>query len=96
MKQGQNVIILTMKETGRAYVFGSLSAIYGLFDAETLGKITYPSLRNAVSKYIKDNKVTEDTDYLQVIYDTNRSLFTLQRAPLLSLGQRDNKKTVTE
>lgn len=95
MKQGQSVVILTMKESGRAYVFGSLSAAFGLFDAETLG-ITYPSLRNAVAKYIKDNKVMEDTDYLQVIYDTKRSLFTLQRAPLLSLGQRENKKTASE
>ena len=42
------------------------------------------ALRNAVSSYIKENNIDEGSNnFLQVIYDTKRSKFTLQRAPLL-------------
>lgn len=72
-----------MKDTGVSYLFGSLSAIYSMFSPEELG-VTYSALRNAVASYIKDNKIDEDNNnFLQVIYDTKRSNFTLQRAPLL-------------
>ena len=82
MKKGQSIITLTMKATGKSYLFGSLAAIYGMFDAHTLG-ITYSALRNAVSTYIKKNKVNEDEDALVKIYENKRSIFTLYRAPLL-------------
>lgn len=83
MKKSQSVIQLTIKETGTSYLFGSLSAIYAMFGPEELG-ITYSALRNAVSTYIKAHKVDEDNcDCLQTIYDNKRSLFTLQRGPLL-------------
>lgn len=82
MKKGQSIITLTMKDTGTSYLFGSLSAIYSMFDAETL-RITYPALRNAVSTYIKNNNVNEDGDASVLIFDNKRSIFTLQRAPLL-------------
>ncbi len=84
MKIGQSVITLTMKDTGRSYLFGSLSAIYGLFDDKQLG-VTYPSLRNAVATFIKSNQVDESKCFSQIIYDTKHSPFTLQRAPLLLL-----------
>ena len=83
MKKSQSVIQLTIKETGAAYLFGSLSAIYAMFSPEELG-ISYSALRNAVSTYIKTNMIDEDNcDSLQVIYDNKRSLITLQRGPLL-------------
>lgn len=83
MKKGQSVIILKMKDTGVSYLFGSLSAIYSMFSSEELG-VTYSALRNAVSSYIKENNIDEGSNnFLQVIYDTKRSKFTLQRAPLL-------------
>ena len=91
MKKGQSVILLTFKESGETYVFGSLSAIYALFSAERLG-ITYPSLRNAVSKYTKDNNVNEEGFAPQIIYDFARSLFTLRRAPLLLADKSDSNK----
>ena len=86
MKIGQSVITLTMKDTGRSYLFGSLSAIYGMFSNEELG-ITYSALRNAVGKYTKDRHVDESEPFAQVIYDTRQSSFILQRAPLLLLEQ---------
>ena len=89
MKIGQSVITLTMKGTGYTYLFGSLSAIYGMFDDKQLG-ITYAALRNAVGKYLKDNNVDENEPYSQIIYDNKRSTFTLQRAPLLLL-EREKK-----
>ena len=82
MKKGQSVIILTFKDSGESYVFGSLSAIYAMFGKKELD-ITYSTLRNAVSKYIKDNNVNEEQDSSQVIYDTKKSWFVLRRAPLL-------------
>lgn len=82
MKKGQSVIILTFKDSGDSYVFGSLSAIYSMFDKQVLD-ITYASLRNAVSTYIDKNNVDEEKDEAQVIYDTKKSLFVLRRAPLL-------------
>ena len=82
MKKGQSVITLIFKDSGDTYLFGSLSAIYGLFSSEQLG-ITYSSLRNAVSKYIKENKVNEDGNDAQLIYNTKNSKITLHRAPLL-------------
>lgn len=84
MKIGQSVITLTMKDTGRSYLFGSLSAIYGMFSSEELG-VTYSALRNAVGTYLKNNQVDESQPYSQVIYDNKRSSFILQRAPLLLL-----------
>ena len=81
MKIGQSVITLTMKDTGRSYLFGSLSAIYGMFSIEELG-VTYSALRNAVGTYLKNNQVDESQPYSQVIYDNKRSSFTLHRAPL--------------
>ena len=84
MKTGQSIITLTMKDTGLSYLFGSLSAIYGMFNAEQLG-ITYSALRNAVGMYLKNNQVDESEPFSQVIYDNKRSIFTLQRAPLLLL-----------
>lgn len=89
MKTGQSVITLTKKETGESYVFGSLSAIYGMFSAEELG-ISYSALRNAVGTYIKNNQVDENKLFAQVIYDNKRSSFTLKRAPLLLL-EREKK-----
>ena len=83
MKRGQNVIILTMKESGKTYVFGSLSAIYGMFTSDELG-ITYSALRNAVSAYIKANDIDKnESDRAECIYDNSRSSFMLYRAPLL-------------
>lgn len=83
MKRGQNVIILTMKESGKTYVFGSLSAIYGMFTSDELG-ITYSALRNAVSAYIKANDIDKnESDRAECIYANSRSSFTLLRAPLL-------------
>ncbi len=84
MKIGQNVIIMTMKDTGKTYLFGSLSAIYGMFSHEELD-VSYSALRNAVATYIKNNQVDVNEQFAQVIYDTKRSTFTLQRAPLLLL-----------
>ena len=90
MKIGQSVIILTMKDTGKMYLFGSLSAIYGMFNHEQLD-VSYPALRNAVGSYIKNNQVDESEPFSQVIYDTKRSTFTLQRAPLWLL-EREKKQ----
>lgn len=83
MKKGQNVIILTMKESGIMYLFGSLSAIYSMFTNEELG-ITYSALRNAVAAHIKANDIDKDSvESAGIIYDNHRSKFTLHRAPLL-------------
>lgn len=91
-KKGQSVITLTMKETGRSYLFGSLSAIYGMFDKDVL-KITYPALRNAVVTYKKENHIDEEEGtFSQIIYDTQRSPFTLQRAPLWLLERNNEEK----
>ena len=87
MKKGQSIITLTMKETGISYLFGSLSAIYGMFGANDLG-ITYSALRNAVSTFIEKNNVDESGDAAQLIYDTKRSTFTLHRAPLLLIDKK--------
>jgi len=92
MKIGQSVIILTMKGTGESYVFGSLSAIYGMFSSEDLN-ITYSALRNAVGLYRKNNQIDESEPFMQVIYDNKRSLFTLYRAPLLLL-EREKKTEI--
>ena len=89
MKTVQSVITLTKKETGESYVFGSLSAIYGMFRTEELG-VSYPALRNAVGSYIKNNNVDESKLFAQVIYDNKRSSFILKRAPLLLL-EREKK-----
>ena len=89
MKIGQSVITFTMKDTGRSYLFGSLSAIYGMFSSEQLG-ITYSALRNAVATYLKNNDIDENEPFSQVIYDNKRSSFTLQRAPLWLL-EREKK-----
>ena len=82
MKKAQSVITLIFKEGGDMFLFGSLSEIYAMFTPEQLG-VSYASLRNAVSKYIKDNKVDEKGFGSQVIYDTRNSKITLRRAPLL-------------
>lgn len=87
MKKVQSVIIMTMKETGVSYLFGSLSAIYGMFSADAIG-ITYSALRNAVAKYIENNGIDESGDAAQLIYDTKRSIFTLHRAPLLIIDKK--------
>lgn len=89
MKIGQSVITLTMKDTGRSFLFGSLSAVYGMFNAEQLG-ITYSALRNAVALYVKNNHIDENESFSQVIYDTKRSPFILHRAPLW-LIEREKK-----
>ena len=94
MKIGQSIIILTMKKTGQSYLFGSLSAIYGMFTHDKLD-ITYPALRNAVSTYVKNNHIDENEPFAQVIYDTKRSIFTLQRAPLW-LVEREKKESASE
>ena len=91
MKTGQKVIIMTMKDTGKTYLFGSLSAIYGMFSHEELD-VSYSALRNAVATYIKENKVDKIEKFAQVIYDTKRSKFTLQRAPLLLLERAKEDK----
>lgn len=83
MKKGQSVISLTFKTGGgEIYLFGSLAAIYAMFTPDELG-VSYASLRNAVSKYIKENKVDEEKNYSQVIYDTRNSKIVLRRVPLL-------------
>lgn len=82
MKTAQSVITLIFKDGGETYLFGSLSAIYAMFTPQQLG-VSYASLRNAVSKYIKDNNVDEKGFGSQVIYDTRNSKITLRRAPLL-------------
>lgn len=82
MKKGQSVITLIFKEGGEMYLFGSLSAIYAMFTPEELG-VSYSSLRNAVSMYIKNNNVDEEGYRSQIIYDTKNSKITLRRAPLL-------------
>lgn len=83
MKKGQNVIILTFKESGETFVFGSLAAIYAMNGIENKLGIKYASLRNAVSAYMKENNVNEEENTLQAIYDAKKSSFTLYRAPLL-------------
>lgn len=90
MKKGQSVVILTFKESGESYIFGSLSAIYAKYSVDDLG-VTYSSLRNAVATYIEKNKVDENKDYSQVIYDTKNSSFILRRAPLLLADKKDKK-----
>lgn len=82
MKKAQSVITLTFKDGGEMYLFGSLSAIYAMFTPEELG-VSYSSLRNAVSMYIKNNNVDEEGYRSQIIYDTKNSKITLRRAPLL-------------
>ena len=91
MKIGQSVIILTMKETGQTFLFGSLSAIYGMYDSNSLG-ITYSALRNAVGKNLKDRHIDENEPFAQVIYDTKQSVFSLQRAPLWLLERAKKEK----
>lgn len=88
-KKGQSVIILTMKEDNRSYLFGSLSAIYGMFSSDDLG-IAYTTLRNVVGSYMKSNDIKGDKPYSQVICE--RSKFTLHRAPLWLLERtgKDN------
>lgn len=86
MKTGQSVIVLTQKDTGEMHIFGSLAAIYSIFDTDILG-ISYPSLRNAVSKYIKDNKVDDSGSGAVIIYDTPKSTFTLHRG-LMVLSEK--------
>lgn len=88
MKKGQSIIALTRKDGGATYLFGSLAAIYDKFSAEELG-VGYPALRNAVSKYIRENNVQEEVDYLQVVYDAKRSWFTLSRAPFLIASKKE-------
>ena len=90
MKKGQSVVILTFKESGESYIFGSLSAIYAKYSVDDLG-VTYSSLRNAVATYIEKYKVDENKDYSQVIYDTKNSPFILRRAPLLLADKKDKK-----
>ena len=90
-KKGQNVIILTIKDTGHTFLFGSLSAIYGMFSSDELG-VTYSALRNAVSTYLKNNEVDENQSFSQVIYDTKRSTFTLQRATLWLLERQKKEE----
>ena len=82
MKISQSVIILFFKESEKSYLFGSLAAIYSLFSAGEIG-ISYASLRNAVSQYIKDNKINENVLNAQVIYNNKNSKIIVQRAPLL-------------
>ena len=91
MKIGQSVITLTMKDTGQSYLFGSLSAIYGMFHKDEL-KITYSALRNAVATYIEKNQVDENEPFSQVIYDNKRSPFTLHRAPLWLIEREKREK----
>ena len=85
----QSIITLTFKSTGETYVFGSISAIYSMFTPSQLG-ITYSALRNAVSKYIKDNKVDENGLSSQIIYNTRNSMIILRRAPLLLAEKSEN------
>ena len=83
MKKGQSVILLTFKESGETFVFGSLAAIYAMNGIEAKIGIKYASLRNAVSAYMKEHNVIEEENSLQTIYDATKSSFTLYRAPLL-------------
>lgn len=84
MKIGQSVVILTFKQTGVVYIFGSLSAIYTVLNAELLG-MSYSSLRNAVSKYMRDNDLRNNDNNIKahLIYDTPKSTFTLQRGNMI-------------
>ena len=90
MKINQSVIALTLKENGETYIFGSLSAIYAMFTSEQLG-ISYSALRNAVSKYIKDNGVNENRLVSQVIYNNATSMIIVRRAPLLLADKRSTR-----
>ena len=94
MKLAQSVIVLTLKDTGKSYLFGSLAAIYGMFDNNYLG-ISYSALRNAVAMRLNppdEKQITpkfmENEIFLQVIFENKH--FTLQRAPLL-LQEREKK-----
>ncbi len=91
MKKGQSVITLIFKEDNSTYLFGSLSAIYGMFTSDELG-FTYPSLRNAVSSYVKDNHVDESGMSSVVIFNTDK--FVLLRAPLLLVDKTEEKNKV--
>lgn len=91
MKKGQSVISLIFKNGGEIYTFGSLSAIYSMFSPEQIG-LSYASLRNAVSKYIKDNDVDERGNSSQIIYDTENSKITIRRAPLLLADKTTEQK----
>ncbi len=91
MKKGQSVILLTFKESGETFVFGSLAAVYAMYTDGQLG-IKYTSLRNAVSLYIREHEVSAEANVAQVIYDANKSLFFLRRAPLLLADKADLKK----
>lgn len=82
MKITQSIITLSFKQGGETYIFGSLAAIYAMFTPEQLG-ISYSALRNAVSRYIRDNGVNENNLNSQVIYNTKNSKIILRRAPLL-------------
>ena len=86
MKTGQSVIILTLKQTGETYIFGSLAAIYRVFNAHDLG-ISYASLRNAVSKFINENNVDTNSIRSVLIYDTPKSKFSLKRG-LMVLSEK--------
>ena len=89
MKKAQSVIILTFKEGRETYIFGSLSAIYSLFTTKQLG-ISYSALRNAVSKFIKENNVDENSLSSHIIYNTKNSMIILRRAPLLLAEKGEN------
>jgi len=91
MKKGQSVISLIFKDGGEIYTFGSLSAIYSMFSPEQIG-LSYASLRNAVSKYIKGNDVDERGNSSQIIYDTESSKITIRRAPLLLADKTTGQK----
>ncbi len=91
MKKGQSVISLIFKNGGEIYTFGSLSAIYSMFSPEQIG-LSYASLRNAVSKYIKDKDVDERGNSSQIIYDTESSKITIRRAPLLLADKTTEQK----
>ena len=82
MKTGQSVIVLTVKETGDTYIFGSLAAIYRVFNAHEIG-MSYPSLRNAVSKFIKENNIDTNRISSVLIYDTPKSKFSLHRGQMV-------------
>lgn len=89
MKISQSVIILSFIDGGDTYIFGSLSAIYSMFTPEQVG-ISYAALRNAVSKYIKENNVNENDYSSRIIYETKNGKIVLQRAPLLLANKANN------
>ncbi len=81
MKTGQNVIVFTKGD--ESYICGSIRAIYNIYTPDELG-ISYASLRNSISRYMKENGINEDKDIrLKTIYTSHKHRITIQRGVIV-------------